>query len=598
MQRRSFLKSGAAALALARFPRYAEALADRAPRVGLIGTGWYGKADLLRLIQVAPVEVVSLSDVDAAMLKDAADLVASRQASKRTPRTYADYRKMLAEKDLDLVLIATPDHWHALAFIETVKAGADVYVQKPTSVDVVESQAMLAAARKYGRVVQVGTQRRSTPHLVEARDRFVRTGALGKVALVEIYCYYHMRTRENPPDSAPPPSLDWEAYTGPAPLRPYNRLVHPRGWRAFMEYGNGIVGDMCIHMLDAVRWMMGLGHAEAGQLDGRHPGGQGQQGEHQRHPDRDLRLRRSAGGLDPSDLGRSARPEVSLGHDLLRGEGDAQGQRDGLRLHTSRAEAPAVHRDVTYELEQFPEDKTEKDLERHVAPAIRGHMKDLLACQASRGRPVADIEEGVTSTIACILANLSMRLGRTPRMGPRGGAWWWATRRPTGCCAGPTGRPGSTRSRPRSDLAAGPPAGRRSAAEDPVLAPGRLVHQGGRREVSRHLRPPRDRRRRRASLVGEIVEGRRQAGFVRIAERMVEVVGHRAARHRAPRGCSAVFAGREAVRVVAEPLGVDALELDREVRGAAVVRGIEAVGLAAGGGADLDHLHADARAGR
>src|SRR6516162_7289280 len=143
--------------------------------------------------------------------------------------------------------------------IAAVEAGADVYVQKPISVDVVEGQAMVAAARKNKRVVQVGTQRRSTPHLIEARDTIVKEGKLGKVGLVEIYCYYHMRTRENPPDTAPPENLDYEMWTGPAPMRPYNKLVHPRSWRAFMEYGNGIMGDMCIHMLDAVRWMLDLG---------------------------------------------------------------------------------------------------------------------------------------------------------------------------------------------------------------------------------------------------------------------------------------------------------------------------------------------------
>ena len=121
------------------------------------------------------------------------------------------------------------------------------------------AKAVLAAARKHKRVVQVGTQRRSTPHLIEARDRFVKEGKLGKVGLVEVYCYYHMRARENPPDTKPPANLDYEMWTGPAPMRPYNRLVHPRGWRAFMEYGNGIVGDMCIHMLDMVRWMLDLG---------------------------------------------------------------------------------------------------------------------------------------------------------------------------------------------------------------------------------------------------------------------------------------------------------------------------------------------------
>src|SRR5258707_2324236 len=262
MNRRKFLQAsgiGLAAITLARFPAYAAELADQKKRVGLIGTGWYGKCDLLRLIQVAPVEVVSLCDVDRVMLADAAEQVAARQASRKTPRTYADYRAMLREKDLDIVLIATPDHWHALPMIAAVEAGADVYVQKPISVDVVEGQAMLSAARGHGRVVQVGTQRRSTPHIVEARDRIVREGKLGKVALVELYCYYHMRASTNPPDTNPPDYLDYEMWTGPAPLRPYNSLVHPRSWRAFMEYGNGIMGDMCIHMLDMVRWMLGLG---------------------------------------------------------------------------------------------------------------------------------------------------------------------------------------------------------------------------------------------------------------------------------------------------------------------------------------------------
>ena len=167
-------------------------------RVGLIGTGWYGKCDLFRLIQVAPVEVVSLCDVDKKMLADAAEQVAGRQKSEKKPRTYADYREMLKEKDLDIVLVDTPDHWHALPMIAAVEAGADVYVQKPTSVDVLEGKAMVAAARKHNRVVQVGTQRRSTPHLIEARDKVIKEGKLGTVGLVEVYCYYHMRAPGQP----------------------------------------------------------------------------------------------------------------------------------------------------------------------------------------------------------------------------------------------------------------------------------------------------------------------------------------------------------------------------------------------------------------
>jgi predicted dehydrogenase len=414
MNRRHFLQTtgGAAALALSGFPRYDDLFADAKLRVGLIGSGWYGKCDLFRLIQVAPVEVVSLCDVDKAMLADAAQQVAGRQASKKVPRTYTDYRKMLAEKDLDLAIVATPDHWHALPAIEAMKAGVDLYLQKPISVDVVEGQAILAAARKYGRVVQVGTQRRSTPHLIEARNDIVQAGRLGKVALVEIYCYYHMRTRENPPDTAPPENLDWEWFTGPAPLRPYNKLAHPRGWRAFMEYGNGIVGDMCIHMLDTVRWLMNLGmprriSSTGGILVDKASKANTTDTQTATFDYGDLQVvwtHRSWG--DPPD------PKYPWGFTLYGEKGTLKGSVMSYDF-TPRDGGTPVHKDVTYELEQFPEDKTEKDLERHVAPAIRGHMKDLLAQMKTRGRPVADVEEGYQSTAACILANLSLQLGRS-----------------------------------------------------------------------------------------------------------------------------------------------------------------------------------------
>src|ERR1051326_6990956 len=125
MNRRQFL-SATAGLGLS-----AAGLAQSRPlRAGLIGTGWYGKTDLLRLVQVSPVEVVSLCDVDQKMLADAADLVSTRQLSRKKPRLYADYRKMLAEKDLDLVLVGTPDHWHALITIAAIESGVDVWCQK------------------------------------------------------------------------------------------------------------------------------------------------------------------------------------------------------------------------------------------------------------------------------------------------------------------------------------------------------------------------------------------------------------------------------------------------------------------------------------
>jgi predicted dehydrogenase len=411
MDRRRFLRASAAALAYGASRNAFPFDEQKRRRVGLIGCGWYGKADLFRLIQISPVEVVSLCDVDKNMLSEAADMVAARQLSKKKPRTYTDYREMLREKDLDIVEVATPDHWHALAMIAAVQAGADVYCQKPISVDVTEGQAMLAAARKHGRVVQVGTQRRSTPHLIEARD-IIKEGRLGKISLVEVYCYYHMRATTNPPDSKPPDNLDYEMWTGPAPMRPYNALVHPRSWRAFMEYGNGIMGDMCIHMFDMARWMLDLKWpnriASTGGIlvDKASKANIADTQTATFDFDNDLRI-----VWQHRSWGDSPDPKYPWGATFY---GDKGTLKAGVFSYDFiPAKGDAIHKDVTYEFEQYPEDKTEKDLERHVAPAIRGHMKDLLAAIDSRGKPVADIEQGYISTASCILANIAMKTGRT-----------------------------------------------------------------------------------------------------------------------------------------------------------------------------------------
>ena len=261
LHRRQFIRDTSATLALAAIGRHGLDIFNQVPprRVALIGTGWYGKSDLFRLMQVAPVDVVALCDVDKNLLTEAAQMVTQRQAAKKKPALYGDYRQLLSEQKPDIVLIGTPDHWHALQTINALKAGAHVYVQKPISVDVMEGEAMLAAARKYNRVVQVGMQRRSTPHLIEAKKKIVDAGLLGKISHAEMCCYYHMRNNGNPPVQAVPAFFDYEMWTGPAPLRPFDGLPHTRWWRTFMEYGNGIMGDMCVHMLDAVRWMLDLG---------------------------------------------------------------------------------------------------------------------------------------------------------------------------------------------------------------------------------------------------------------------------------------------------------------------------------------------------
>ena len=422
MTRRDFIKTSSSAAAAVAAASYVPTTfaAEKFKRVGLIGTGWYGKADLWRLTQVAPVDIVSLCDVDSKLLNECADTAMQKGKSGKRPRLYSDYRKMLAEKDLDVVLIATPDHWHALAMIEACKSGVDIYCQKPTGVDITESRAMLAAARKYNRVVQIGTQRRSTPHLIEAKERFIDSGLLGKIQSVDICCYWHMRNRDTlvtAPDTAPPEWLDYENWVGPAPMKPYNKIVHPRGWRAYMEYGNGIVGDMCVHMLDMVRWMMNLGWPTqvtswGGILN-----------------DKAARANISDTQTAQFDFnglpvvwnhrawGPNPEPDFPWAA-IFHGEKGVLKASVFKYAFIPHAGKPVI-KDQVMELEKYPEDRTEKDLETHVAPAIRGHMKNLLENIASRGKPVADIEQGHISSASCILANISAKLGRSMKWDPK-----------------------------------------------------------------------------------------------------------------------------------------------------------------------------------
>lgn len=418
MNRRHFLASTGGGLALSAVPVRAADAPAKPLRVGLIGCGWYGKIDLFRLIQVEPVEVVSLCDVDKKMLANAAEQVADRQVSKKKPRTYGDYREMLKEKDLDIVLIATPDHWHALLCIAAIEAGADVYVQKPVGVDLLEGKAMLDAARKHNRTVQVGTQRRSTPHLIEARDRVIREDKLGKIGLVEVYCYYHMRARDNPADCPPPDHLDYEMWTGPAPMRPYNPLVHPRRWRAFEEYGNGIMGDMCIHMLDMVRWMLNLGWPKRISSSG---GIIVQKQSKANIPDT------QSATFDFGDLqviwqhrsyGSSPDPKYPWGATFYGEKGTLKASVNGYDFTPVGQDKSTISGTALFEYDKYPIDRTEVDLERHVAAAVRGHMLDLLKARATKTKPAADIEQGHISTASCILANLAMKLGRTLAFDP------------------------------------------------------------------------------------------------------------------------------------------------------------------------------------
>ena len=414
MQRRDILKAGLGGVA-SLFAIQSGAFAasgEETLRVALIGCGWYGKTDLLHLIQVAPVEVVGLCDVDSRMAGGAAQIVSRRQKSKKEPPTYGDYRKLLADQKPQIVLVGTPDHWHCLTMVEACKAGADVYVQKPISYDVIEGQAMVVAARKYGRTVQAGLQRRSTHHLLEARDRFIRSGKLGKIAYVDIHSYYG-GGRDFPPPQKPPEHLDWEMYVGPADWREYNPGIHPRNWRACREFSNGQTGDLCVHLFDVVRYYLDLGWPKSISATG---------GILMRGPNSRMNMHDTQTALfDYGDVqlvwnqrnwGANPEPDYPWGATLY-------GDQGTLKISVwsydfiPKGNGTPVHGSYLDEREKYPEDEQHKETEIFAAPATRRHMQDFLEARRDGKRPVADIEQGYISSACCILANLSMELGRS-----------------------------------------------------------------------------------------------------------------------------------------------------------------------------------------
>jgi predicted dehydrogenase len=411
--RRQFLKGSSAALALASMGMMSmDFINNEEPlKVALIGSGWYGKSDLFRLIQIANVDVVALCDVDSIMLKEAGDLVAKRQKSGKVPKLYKDYRELLKNHKLDITIIGTPDHWHALQAIAALKAGSHLYLQKPISVDVIEGEAVVAAARKYNKMVQVGVQRRSTPHVIKAKKEIIDSGIIGKVSHAEVCCYYHMRLNANPPSEPVPAHIDYDMWTGPAPYREYDGILHGR-WRSFMQYGNGIPGDMCVHMLDTVRWMLGLGWPKKITATG---GIYVQKESKANIADTQTAIYE----FDELNVvwqhrtwGSPVDPEYPWAFKIF-------GENGVLAGSTMKAEyfpypkGDKILFDVLYEKEKYPEDLTEARIELHAASATRGQFQNLLDSMDSGELPVADVLEGHISSASCILANMSMELGRS-----------------------------------------------------------------------------------------------------------------------------------------------------------------------------------------
>jgi predicted dehydrogenase len=267
MNRRTFLQSAAAASALAAFFIRAKGAekSGRKYRTALVGCGWWGGNIVGVAMASGQCEMVGLCDVDTRQLDPMAERVTKLTGDQ--PRKYRDYRELLAKEKPEIVIVATPDHWHALPTIAAVKAGAHVYVEKPIAHTIAEGRAMVNAARAASRVVQVGTHRRMSPHTIRARE-FIRSGKVGEIGMMRCFVNTGGSGPEKPLPTQPvPPELDWDLWCGPAPLRPDNGgdprdpasagrgAIHPRGFRQYLDYANGTLGDWGIHWFDQVLWI-------------------------------------------------------------------------------------------------------------------------------------------------------------------------------------------------------------------------------------------------------------------------------------------------------------------------------------------------------
>ena len=264
LTRRSFLKKSSAAVALGMAHSLfvpdsvaaSKISANDKIRVALIGCRSMGWADLSDFMRYPEVDCVALCDVDRNILQNrAAEIEKSR--SKR-PDVYGDYRKLLERKDIDIVIIGTPDHWHCLQMTDACSAGKDVYVEKPIANSIAECDAMVKAAERYERVVQVGQQQRSGEHWSDMK-RFIDGGTLGKIARVDVWANFTYGALGKPVMDTPvPEGVDFDMWLGPAPERTFNAQRFHGSWRMFWDYGGGLLTDWGVHLLDMALWGMNV----------------------------------------------------------------------------------------------------------------------------------------------------------------------------------------------------------------------------------------------------------------------------------------------------------------------------------------------------
>ncbi len=396
IERRSFLKTTAAGSAVLSAPAVITQAKAKQYKTAVIGTGWWGMNINRYAIQAGESKIVGMCDVDRNQLDPAWEEV--KQLSGDTPNKYKDYREMLEKEKPEIVIVGTPDHWHPLATIAAVESGAHVYVEKPICHTINEGRAMVKAARDCNRVVQIGTHRRAGIHNRSGMD-FLRSGKAGKIGMCRAFVHYGGGAGQIVPDSEPPDGLDWDWWCGPAPLRPFNKKIHPKGFRQFLDYANGQLGDWGIHWVDQILWWTEETYPRKISAAG---------GRHIRRDNTDApdtlsvnyEFESFTATWEHRFYAANNAEKHNIGVYFYGTKGTFHmGWGDGWNFYPTNKGAPVIHEDCKFD---------NRDREN-----IRELWANLLDCIKTGKRPICDIEIGHRSTSMSLLGMLSYKIGRS-----------------------------------------------------------------------------------------------------------------------------------------------------------------------------------------
>jgi predicted dehydrogenase len=391
MKRRELLGAGLALGASAVLPRSVFGANERVT-LGIMGVNGRGRALAQGFASLPDAQIKYVCDVDSRVIPKVVAMVASKQGKE--PEAIGDFRRILDDKGVDGLIVATPDHWHALATILACQAGKDVYVEKPCSHNVVEGRRMIEAARHYNRVVQVGTQRRSSPFFHET-IAYLQSGKLGKIHMAKALNSQKRKDIGHLGDEPVPPGVDYDLWLGPAPRHAFNPNRFHYNWHWFWDYGTGDLGNDGVHHVDVARWGLGM-TAPAAVSSG---GGKFAFDDDQQTPDTQIATYQAGDAL----LIYEMRLWSPYGENGLENGNIFYGEHGYMVLG-----------DDGYKVYE----KGDKLVDSAIKPKGRGeseHQANFVACIKSRARPNGDIEEGHRSAMFCHLGNIAQRVGRTVR---------------------------------------------------------------------------------------------------------------------------------------------------------------------------------------